>query len=65
MTKTENLFDHNGARYIAIARKTCLGCAFEFNDYCIFDADQPYCMASMREDNQDVIWQQEEKHEHG
>jgi hypothetical protein len=57
--KNEDSFEMAGVTYHAIHRKTCIGCSFEFSDYCIFDDDQPYCMSSMRIDGQDIIWQRE------
>jgi hypothetical protein len=57
--KDENLFEMAGVTYHALHRKTCIGCAFEFSDPCIVSETQPFCMSSMRDDNTDVIWQQE------
>jgi hypothetical protein len=57
--KDENSFKYEGIKYHAIARKTCQGCAFEFFDPCILTDEQAYCMAALRDDKQDVVWQQE------
>jgi hypothetical protein len=56
---TENNFEFEGIKYQAIPGETCIGCDLEFVDPCILSDDQPYCMASMRQDKQDVIWQRE------
>lgn len=55
--KTEDSFEFEGVKYQAIERKSCIGCAFEKYTYCHNFEDQPYCMASMRMDNRNVVWQ--------
>jgi hypothetical protein len=55
----ENSFDHEGITYVAIATKTCIGCSFEFQDQCTMFDGQPWCMAEMRQDGQDIVWQVE------
>jgi hypothetical protein len=57
--KTEDSFEFEGVKYHAIARKTCGGCSFEFLEQCTFVDGQPYCMAEMREDGRDIVWQVE------
>lgn len=61
LEKDENSFEMAGITYHATPTKTCIGCAFEFSDMCLYDSDQPYCMASMRQDGKDVIWQRENR----
>jgi hypothetical protein len=59
---TEDSFEHEGITYYAIHRKTCIDCAFEFTDPCTMNDDQPFCMASMRKDGEDVIWRRQNNH---
>jgi hypothetical protein len=55
---TEDCFTYEGTTYHAVHQKTCRECAFEFTDPCIVCGDQPYCMSSMRQDGEDVVWQE-------
>jgi hypothetical protein len=57
----EESFEHEGVKYHAIHRKTCRECAFEFTEPCTVSEEQPWCMSSMRQDGEDVIWQKQEK----
>ena len=56
---TETTLNLRGIKYQAIPRETYIGGDLEFVDPCILSDDQTYCMRSMRQDQQDVIWQRE------
>ena len=56
----ENSFEHEGVTYHAIHRKTCRECYFEFTEPCTVLDQQPWCMASMRKDGEDVIWKKQD-----
>jgi hypothetical protein len=55
----ENSFEFDGVKYHAIEQRSCIGCALEKYSFCHLFDEQPYCMASMRMDNRNVVWQKE------